>query len=334
MQPIEIVKKILDEQYGALPQNKEGEAFAPSNIALCKYWGKRDVNLHLPVTSSLSVSLRDKGVQTRVTLSEENRDIIKLNRKVLEKNSVFAKRIVDFLNLFRDNLHCNLHFTVETFNNIPVGAGLASSAAGFAALVCALDKLFGWCLDKKQLSILARLGSGSACRSLWQGFVQWHAGSAEDGMDSFAECLPYNWPDLTLGLLTLSTEMKSVSSREAMQRTVNTSRYYKLWPDQVHDDLQSLITAIKQQDFNLLGKTAEANAMVMHGLMLTSRPAILYSTSETIAAIKQIWKLRSSGVNVYFTQDAGPNLILLFLKQDIAKIKQEFSQVEIVLPFK
>ncbi|MGD9153230.1 MAG: diphosphomevalonate decarboxylase [Gammaproteobacteria bacterium] len=329
MQQLDVVKKILNKQYGALPRNKEGEAFAPSNIALCKYWGKRDVNLHLPVTSSLSVSLGDKGVQTCITLSEGNCDVIKLNNEILEQDSVFAKRIIKFLNLFRGDLY----FAIETFNNIPVGAGLASSAAGFAALVCALDKLFGWGLDKKQLSILARLGSGSACRSLWQGFVQWHAGSAKDGMDSFAECLPYSWPDLTLGLLTLSTEIKSISSREAMQRTVNTSRYYKLWPDQVRDDLQSLIAAIKQQDFNLLGKTAEANAMAMHSLMLTSHPAILYSTSETIETIKQIWKLRSSGVNVYFTQDAGPNLILLFLKQDIAKIKQEFSQVEMVLPF-
>lgn len=329
MQPIDIVKKILDKQYDALPQNEFGEAFAPSNIALCKYWGKRDVDLHLPVTPSLSVSLGNKGVRTRITLSEENRDLIKLNNEILAPNSVFAKRIVNFLNLFRGDLY----FTIETFNNIPVSAGLASSAAGFAALVCALDNLFGWNLGKKQLSILARLGSGSACRSLWNGFVQWHAGSAKDGMDSFAECLPYNWPDLALGLLTLSTEAKSISSREAMQRTVDTSRYYKLWPDQVSDDLRSLITAIRRQDFVLLGKTAEANAIAMHGLILTSNPAILYSTSETIAAIKQIWKLRSSGINVYFTQDAGPNLILLFLKQDIDKIKQEFSQVEVVLAF-
>lgn len=329
MQPIDVVKKFLDKQYGTLPQNKFGEALAPSNIALCKYWGKRDVNLHLPVTSSLSVSLGDKGVQTRIALSEEKCDLIKLNNKILDSNSVFAERIVNFLNLFRGNLY----FTIETFSNIPVSAGLASSAAGFAALVCALDNLFGWNLDKKQLSILARLGSGSACRSLWNGFVQWHAGSAKDGMDSFAESLPYNWPDLTLGLLTLSTEAKSISSREAMRRTVDTSRYYKLWPDQVRDDLQSLITAIKRQDFDLLGKTAEANAIAMHSLILTSNPAILYATSETIAAIKQIWKLRSSGINVYFTQDAGPNLILLFLKQDIGKIKQEFSKIEVVLPF-
>lgn len=331
MQPTDIVKKILAKQYGVLPQNEVGEAFAPSNIALCKYWGKRDVNLHLPITSSLSVSLGDKGVYTRLTVIDNDHDEIKLNGKFITPDAIFAQRIITFLDLFRQNT--NSHFVIDTHSNIPVSAGLASSAAGFAALVCALDKLFGWNLDKKQLSILARLGSGSACRSLWQGFVQWHVGNAKNGMDSFAESLPYSWADFTLGLLTLSAEAKNISSREAMQYTVNTSRYYKLWPDQVNDDLQSLIAAIKQQDFNLLGKTAEANAMAMHSLMLTSDPAILYSTPETIAAIKQIWKLRSSGVNVYFTQDAGPNLILLFLKHDIVRVKQEFSQVEIVLPF-
>jgi diphosphomevalonate decarboxylase len=332
MQPVDIAKKILGDQYNVPPKNKSGGIFAPVNIALCKYWGKRDANLNLPVTSSLSVSLADKGARTGVTLSDNNYDVVKLNDKILEKNSMFVRRVVNFLDLFRQEN--NLHFIVDTHSNIPIGAGFASSAAGFAALVQALDQLFGWQLDKKQLSILARLGSGSACRSLWQGFVRWNVGNAADGMDSFAEKLPYTWPDLTIGLLPLFTETKSVSSREAMQRTVTTSRYYQLWPEQVNEDLQNLLTALKTQDFKLLGETAEINALAMHALILTSKPPILYSISETIVAIDKIWKLRKSGLDVYFTQDAGANLVLLFLQRDVNIIKKEFAEIEIIMPFK
>jgi len=331
MQQIEVVKKILVDQYGASPKNKMGEAFAPANIALCKYWGKRDTDLNLPITSSLSISLGNKGARTRVTLAENNQDMVKLNHKVLEQNSMFVQRIIKFLDLFREKN--NLKFVIDTHNNIPVGAGLASSAAGFAALIQALDQLFGWGLSKKQLSILARLGSGSACRSLWWGLVKWNVGEVADGMDSFAEKLPHTWPDLMIGLLPLSEEIKSVSSRDAMQRTVITSRYYELWPEQVDQDLQNLLKAIKERDFKLFGKTAENNALAMHALILTSKPPVLYSTSETIAAIHKIWKLRKSGVDVYFTQDAGANLILLFLQKDVKLIKTEFGEVEIIMPF-
>jgi len=328
MKKIDIVKIFLAKQYGNSPQNKYGEAFAPANIALCKYWGKRDTELNLPVTSSLSISLGEKGVRTRIALSDDNHDQIKLNGNIVAPDTEFARRMIDFLNLFRNK--ANLYFTVDTKSNIPIEAGLASSAAGFAALIQALDKLFGWQLDKKQLSILARLGSGSACRSLWQGFVKWHAGTAEDGMDSFAESLPSAWPDLCMGILTISTTPKHISSREAMQRTVATSRYYKLWPDQVENDLRNLITAIKTHNFTLLGETAEANAIAMHALALTSNPAILYSIPKTIAMIEKIWRRRASGLNIYFTQDAGPNLILLFLQQDVDKIKHEFPELEVV----
>lgn len=331
MRPIDVVKKILDDQYGASPKNKMGEVFAPANIALCKYWGKRDTNLNLPVTSSLSISLGDKGARTHVTLAESNQDVVKLNHKTLEQNSMFVQRIIKFLDLFREKN--NLKFVVETHNNIPVGAGLASSAAGFAALIQALDQLFGWELPKKQLSILARLGSGSACRSLWQGLVKWHAGSDSSGLDSFAQKLPYTWPDLMIGLLPLSVETKSVSSRDAMQRTVTTSRYYELWPKQVEEDLQVLLCAIEKRDFKLFGETAENNALTMHALALTSKPPILYSIPATIVMIQHIWKLRESGINIYFTQDAGANLILLFLQKDVKLIKKEFAEVEIIMPF-
>lgn len=157
-------------------------AFAPANIALCKYWGKRDTTLNLPLTSSLSISLGKKGATCTVQLSDQLQDICILNGKTLAVDSKFSTRITQFLDLFRP---CEkMFFHVNSQMNIPLAAGLASSACGFASLVLALNDFFGWKLSQQELSILARLGSGSACRSLVQGFVEWQAGLRADGMDS------------------------------------------------------------------------------------------------------------------------------------------------------
>lgn len=251
MKRLDVVKQIVPPLSSSL---QTASAFAPANIALCKYWGKRDSELNLPMTSSLSVSLGDKGTCTKISVNDQDKII--LNGDMLSLDLPFAKRLIAYLDLFRTQDH--LHFSIETTNNIPTGAGVASSASGFAALVLALDKLFQWQLDKKYLSILARLGSGSACRSLWQGFVKWHVGVRVDGMDSVAEPLSIEWPNFRMGLLIFSEKEKSMGSREAMQRVVATSRFYKEWPAQVADDLNIIEQALSQQDFDLLGKTAES----------------------------------------------------------------------------
>ncbi|MCC7300566.1 MAG: diphosphomevalonate decarboxylase, partial [Verrucomicrobia bacterium] len=175
-----------------------GEAFAPANIALCKYWGKRDAELNLPVNSSLSISLGKLGTHTAVKFSK-SADKVFLNGKPAPAD--FAARISKFLNLFRAE---GQFFEVRTKNNIPTAAGLASSASGFAALVKALDQLFGWGFNPRELSMLARLGSGSASRSLYDGFAVWHAGVRADGMDSCSEPLSSDWKNLRIGILEVS----------------------------------------------------------------------------------------------------------------------------------
>jgi diphosphomevalonate decarboxylase len=217
--------------------------------------------------------------------------------------------------------------------NIAVAAGFASSASGFAALVLALNNLFAWHLTKRELSILARLGSGSAARSLWLGFVEWHRGVNMNGMDSYAEPLPDCWPGLCIGLLTISEAEKAISSREAMQRTVNTSVLYNSWPEKVAQDLKAIKQAINEQDFGLLGRAAEANALTMHATMLSSWPPICYFLSDTMAAMQHIWALRHQGLSLYFTQDAGPNLKLLFLERDTEDVRQFFPSIEVVPVF-
>ncbi|MEM7495163.1 MAG: diphosphomevalonate decarboxylase, partial [Myxococcota bacterium] len=362
------------------PRTAVAQAFAPANIALCKYWGKRDTELNLPVTSSLSLSLGDRGTHVKLRVvgrnegKEDRGDVITIEPRAdgsgndvlrhsaaceesphaaqpplchpesVRNNSEgqtkdpltdrhaggsFAPALPDdrlesphtkssgpfeaFLDLFRAD--SSLRFHVSIRNSIPIAAGLASSASMFGALVKALNTLFAWNLPARDLSILARLGSGSACRSLHEGFVQWHAGSAREGMDSYAEPLRATWPDLRLGLVIVSETPKTVGSREAMHRTVTTSALYRVWPAQVKKDLPTLRRAIHAHDFTTLGQTAESNALAMHATMLGARPPMLYWLPQSVGIMHQVWQARADGVPVYWTMDAGPNVKLLFQRQ-------------------
>lgn len=311
------------------PQKETGFAFAPSNIALCKYWGKRDQELNLPINSSLSISLGHLGTQTRTSQSDE--DIIFLNKKRIDKDNPFAIQLVQYLDLFRPT--AKFCFKIETFNNFPTAAGLASSASGFAALVKALDDFFGWACDNKTLSILARLGSGSASRSIYKGFVIWNRGEKENGLDSFAERLSVTWPELRIAVITLSSKTKPVSSREGMKKTIETSILYKSWPEKAALDINRLKKAIQNKNFSSLGQTAESNALAMHATMIDTNPPIFYWLPETISTFHTIWELRRQGFAFYFTIDAGPNVKVIFQENDQNRLLTEFPKAEIIKPF-
>lgn len=330
MKKIDVVRKILDGK-STVPAVGRGCAFAPSNIALCKYWGKRDTELNLPMTPSLSISLGDKGAETSIEEVMADFDEIILNEMEIPFDHSFSRRLINFLDLFRPNER--VRYRVVTKMNIPVAAGLASSAAGFAALVGALNQLYGWDLDDKSMSVLARIGSGSAARSLWHGFVEWRTGEREDGLDSYAQLLEGDWPDLRVGLHLLSTAQKPLSSREAMLRTVQTSQLYAAWPAQVKLDLQHLKEAIAEKDFDRLGQISEANALAMHATMMSAWPPVIYSLPETITAMQQVWTMRAEKLPVYFTQDAGPNLKLLFPASVQKTVCEFFPNLEICFPF-
>lgn len=325
----EIIQTILCGK-NFLPQ-AQGFAFAPVNFALIKYWGKRNTALNLPMTSSLSIALPEKGAFTRIQCNDSASDEYFLNHMLLSPGDPFSKRASQFLDLFRTKK--NYHFRVETQMNLPQASGLASSACGFAALTLALDKLFNWQLSQKDLSILARLGSGSACRSLWNGFVEWHAGDRADGMDSYAEPLDLTWDSLCMALLIVSSAKKPFSSRVAMQKTKESSCYYSTWPDKAATDLDAIKHAIQTKAFEEFGQICESNALAMHATMLTSWPPICYWMPESLEAMQKIWRLRREGLRLYFTQDAGPNLKLIFLAEDLQQVQAAFSEVELVWPF-
>ena len=314
------------------PLQTVGQGSAPVNIALSKYWGKRDTTLNLPMNGSVSISLPDLGTQTTIELVSGRTDSITLNRQELSVDDTFYQRTCAYLDLFRpDN---DSAFKVTTTNTVPTAAGLASSASGYAALVLALDDLFGWRLSPNHLSLLARLGSGSASRSLFKGFAQWHAGTQEDGMDSFAQGIDVNWHDLCIGLVKVDTRQKSVGSTQGMQNTVHNCELYQAWPQKAEKDKATIIDAIYHKDFTRLGETAENNALAMHATMIASWPPLLYWQAESVSAMHTVWQLRQSGIEVYFTMDAGPNLKLIMQAQDRHKISDAFAgQIQIIEPF-
>jgi diphosphomevalonate decarboxylase len=308
------------------PVMHEATATAPVNIALVKYWGKRNEELHLPVTDSLSVSL-NKGTTT--TLCQSDTDQVILNGTLLSPDSSFHRRLFQFLDLVRPSP--SVSFCVRTHNGVPTAAGLASSASGFAALTLALNDFFGWGLDRQRCSVLARLGSGSACRSVYPGFVRWQRGVLEDGSDSYAVPLEVSWPELCLAALLVSKEEKPVSSGEAMRRTVATSPKYTFWPQQVAEDMETALSALHTKDFAALGAAAERNALAMHASMQAAIPAVDYWTDETHASVRAIHQARDEGLAIYFTMDAGPNVKLLFLHDTWPIVQKVFPQAVLLL---
>lgn len=315
----------------SIEQVQSSSAFAPSNIALCKYWGKRDRTLNLANNASLSISLGQLGSYTEVALSASGQDEVRLNGEWLAPEQAFVQKVIAFVDLFRRGQSIPLR--IDTTNTIPTAAGLASSASGFAALTLALNQSFGLQLTRQQLSIVARLGSGSACRSVYQGFVEWQRGERADGLDSYAVPLPEQWPQLRVGLVKVSTAAKAVDSRQGMQRTVETASLYQSWPAQAEQDLAAIKAALAARDFTRLGERAEHNALSMHATMIAAWPPLLYWQPGSVSAMQKVWALRQAGVEVYFTMDAGPNLKLLFEQDNLAKVTEQFGDLDVIAPF-
>ncbi len=302
-----------------------GCGIAPVNIALIKYFGKRREKFNLPLTSSLSISL-DAYTRTTLTLSDMINDNIILNGSELCPESSFFKRVCQFLDPFRPK---GLRFHIETYNDLPTGAGLASSASGFAALVLALNDLFGWGLPLKDISILARIGSGSACRSIFNGFVLWNKGRLVDGMDSYAHSIAPAWPDLRLGVVVVNKNEKHTSSRDGMNHTIATSPFVEGWCKVVDQDLKNIQMAIHQHHFESLGQISEYNAIGMHTMIMSSRPFYTYFQNKTWDTFDKVRSLRESGIPCYATIDAGPNVKIMFLKDNEDILKSEFPGIQI-----
>ncbi|MEM9601602.1 MAG: diphosphomevalonate decarboxylase [Pseudomonadota bacterium] len=305
--------------------------YAPSNIALAKYWGKRDKPANLPLNSSLSVSLGDWGTHTAISPSPDDRDHVLLHDAELAADSPFARRVLRFAERF-GGIH-RPPLRIHTRNTLPTAAGLASSASGFAALTRALCACFELDLSAREMSVIARLGSGSATRSLWHGFVRWDRGVRPDGEDSHGVPLDLTWPAFRIAVVTVTTEAKAWSSRDGMNHTVATSPLYAAWPERAEADCRAIEQALCDRDASALGPLVEANALAMHATMQSARPALTYLTSTSWSVLERLWQARRDGLEAYATMDAGANVKLVFEADATDAVLEAFPTADIIAPF-
>ena len=332
MQNVEIQPKVTFDS--SLAPNF-AVAKANVNIALIKYWGKRDERLILPYTSSLSLTLSDLYATTSVHFDESlTADCVTLDEVELPTDDSTRLRVVAMLDLVREKAGISTKAKVVSHNHVPIAAGLASSASGSAALAAAASYAAGLNLTPRELSRLARRGSGSACRSIFGGFVLWNKG--EDDETSYAEPIAdllAETADKPLSasipasissslpatknlnpamiVVTLDRSKKPISSRTAMRRTVETSPAYMPWVEQSKKDLARALDAIRVGSIEQLGEVMEQNSLGMHETMRKANPPVNYLTDKTYAVLNAVRSMRECGWPVWATMDAGPNVKVL-----------------------
>ncbi|MGL3199620.1 MULTISPECIES: diphosphomevalonate decarboxylase [Curtobacterium] len=284
-------------------------AVAHPNIALVKYWGKADATLALPATGSVSMGLDVFPTTTTVTVGDTADDTLTLNGAVTTDGALV--RVTQFLDLVRELAGSTSRASVVSENTVPTGAGLASSASGFAALATAAAAAYGLDLSERDLSRLARRGSGSATRSIPGGVAVWHAG---DDQGSYAETVPA--PPMAMVVVTIDAGPKPIGSREAMRRTIATSPFYPAWVTSTTETVTDMLTACAAGDFPRIGELTESNALRMHATIEGAFPPIRYLNARSVAVFDAVAELRAAGLQAYATADAGPNVVVLTTPED------------------
>lgn len=294
-------------------------AIAHPNIAFVKYWGKKDEELRLPLNNSISMNLENLQTETTVEFNDFDDDIITINENAAE--GVAKERVVKHLDIFRNLAKTELKAMVVSKNNFPMSSGIASSASGFAALTVACASALNLDLNERELSILARLGSGSACRSIPAGFTEWLTGTCNDDSYSVSIAPPEHFEIYDLVVL-VKKEKKKILSTEGMQR-FNPYFYARL--AEVQENLENIRRAILTKNFQQLGIYTEKDCISMHTVMMNS--GLFYWEPETLKVMKEVWNLRKNNIKCYFTIDAGPNVHILCLNDDKEKIKERINKL-------
>lgn len=283
---------------------------AGSNIAFIKYWGTTDSALNLPLNNSISMTLADAHTTTTVTWDGNDHlraDAIKIDGVELNKEN--GRRIVRHLDRIRSLTGTELRARVVSQTNFPAASGIASSASGFAALTVAACQALDIDLSAESLSRLARLGSGSACRSLFAGFVEWQRGNDDKSSVATQIAGPDQWALCDL-VAIVSTREKRISSAQGHELAA-TSPLLQGRLRTLPSALNEVRSAIATRDIERLGLVIEQDAIAMHAVMMTSQPPLYYWNGATIELIQAVHQWREDGMAVYFTIDAGPNVHLI-----------------------
>jgi diphosphomevalonate decarboxylase len=306
-------------------------AVAHANIAFIKYWGNRDADLRLPVNGSISMNLKGMNTRTRVLFDPGlTRDHLILNQ--VPQRGPGLERVRTFLDHVRERSGVSYFARVESENNFPMGAGIASSASAFAALSLAAAAAAGLDLTEAELSRLARLGSGSASRSVPAGFVEWKKGHSEE--TCFAETIapPGHW-DLRDCVAVVSGEHKPVGSTRG-HALAETSPLQTARVQDAPRRLAACRLAILEKDFERLADVVEADSNLMHAVMMTSDPPLFYWEPATLMIMRTVRTWRREGLPVCYTIDAGPNVHVISPQRaagDVKKRLQDLPGVQDVL---
>ncbi len=300
-------------------------ATAHPSLALVKYWGKlpgdggRPEEANLPATTSIAVTLN--RLMSRVTVRAAEHD-----RVTLDGVEAKVERFTPFFDALRARLASSVRFAVESGNNFPTAAGLASSSSGFAALALACSACASpdrTPLPPTVLSELARVGSGSAARAVFGGFTRWSRGAAA------AEQLypAAHWPELRVVVLKISDASKEITSRDAMERTRLTSPYFAQWVEDNAALALEAERALAERDLERLGTVARHSYLRMFATMLGADPPVLYWLPASVAAIKRCERLRAAGIAAFETMDAGPQVKVLTTEHYLESVLAALAEV-------
>jgi diphosphomevalonate decarboxylase len=296
-------------------------ARAFANIALVKYWGKLPTKINSPATPSVSLALAALKTETIIERIDLNSDNFIINNSRPDKET--AARLRTYLDIWRQRKLIKGHFNINSQNNFPTGSGLASSASGYAALALGLGAMAERKISLAELSRLARLGSGSAARSVIGGIA-----SLRDGTDPAAKVI-IRAEDIPWGMVIAIVEdqKKKISSRLGMGHSSRTSPYYENWVTQAKTDYKLILKAIANRNLSRIGEIAEANALAMHACMMSSQPPLVYWQPATVELIRMAPIWRKQGLHTFFTIDAGPNVIFLGKRMDLLQIARRVKRI-------
>lgn len=299
---------------------------ASSDIALVKYWGKKDEKLRLPENGSVSMNLEGLNTITTVEFDEKYlKDEVVIEGKI---NKTEVKRVVEHLNKIREISGTNLRAKVVSKNSFPKGTGLSSSGSGFVALTMATTKALSIELSEKELSILARQGSGTACRCVCGGFVEWKDG--EESETSFSETIfPSNHWDIRDVVVVVDEGMKKVSSTEG-HTTAQSSILFRKRQKRIKQKIEDLKGYIEDKDFSSFGELVEREALEFHSVLLTSSPPLVAWYPGTLEVIHAVYELRNNGVECYFTINTGFNVHVLTVPENEEGVMKKMEQLSLV----
>ena len=293
-------------------------ARAQPNIALIKYWGKRDTRRNLPAVGSISITLADLFTETSVELDDDLlHDCLVVNdRDDPGMMPRISKCLDEVLGADRPRAR------VDSRCNFPIAAGLASSASAFAAVVVAGAAAAGQRHNTNEMARLAGRASGSAARSLFGGYVE--LTSDDDDISVASICSVEEWP-LSVVIAITESGAKTMGSSEAMEISRNTSPFYDRWIGAQAEDLKTARDAIGARDFEKLAAVAEHNCLKMHSVMWASRPPVVYWNSATLNCLQAVRELQSRGVAVFFTIDAGPQVKAICLPEEEVVVRSALA---------